>query len=412
MRRLHHQLQDEQGAITVFVALLMVSLLVISAIAVDIGLWMNTRSEAQRVADSAALAGAGLWLKPDEPTLTAVEDTARYFASRNYVGRSTVISDQTLSDNDVDVEIIAARRLVRVTVRGRTPSLLARYFGLNELGVVGRAAARVFNVGGSTCVKPFALPDMWQENGNDKGVIGLFEPGEDWSFDPAVDQYRRWQDDAGTGVETGYGSGFRNGLGSPPYTGDQGRQIVIKAGEPAGGNNGTNYDVPFNIRPGIFLPFVLPDNPPDDANCGLGGNAGIQGAAVYSQNICACNPSVVNIGGEYPLKTGNMVGPTKAGITDLIGLDPNASWNSSTNTVNSQYGEESPRVIKIALYDPAEVIASGKQSVTLNNIALFFLEGYENNTKNVIGRFMKYADGSAAAGPTSTPLARILQLVE
>ena len=60
MRCFRH-VQNEQGATLMFVALMLISFISIFALAVDVGLWLNTRSEAQRTADAAALAGAGIF---------------------------------------------------------------------------------------------------------------------------------------------------------------------------------------------------------------------------------------------------------------------------------------------------------------------------------------------------------------
>ncbi len=68
MRKLRSQIRnrvrDERGAAMVLVAVSLVVLLGMVALAVDLGMLLEARTESQRVADSAALAGAGWLLTP------------------------------------------------------------------------------------------------------------------------------------------------------------------------------------------------------------------------------------------------------------------------------------------------------------------------------------------------------------
>jgi hypothetical protein len=125
---------------------------------------------------------------------------------------------------------------------------------------------------------------------------------------------------------------------------------------------------------------------------------------------------------EYDLKPGNMVGPTKQGIENLTSQDPNAKWSPTADggkggVTGSKYANwrDSPRVIKVALYDPALEYKSGRISVRFNNIALMFVEEYQRaqgkKEDAVIGRFITFAAGSSTPGPGG-PLAKILVLVE
>jgi hypothetical protein len=284
--------------------------------------------------------------------------------------------------------------------------LFARLFGVDILPVSAYAAARVINASGSDCVKPFALPDIWQDAEGDTNGNDVWDQGESWSYNPATDHYKRWSevpDVDPPGVQTGYGADLRdakaNWLGET-YTRDQGRKMVIKAQTPSAGS-GTE-DIPIEIQPGLFLPFIInPDDPP--------------GADDYKNDIMNCDPTVVELGEdtEFDLKTGNMVGPTRQGIDALIDRDPAARWDAGTATVVSALGLNSPRVIKIALYDPALMFErknAGSATVSFNNIGMFFIEGYENSTGSVIGRFIKYADGTAKGGAGS--LVKMLQLVK
>ncbi|MGD2047794.1 MAG: pilus assembly protein TadG-related protein, partial [Gemmatimonadota bacterium] len=57
---------DERGSVTVIVVAAMAALLAMLALGIDLGGLFNARSEAQRAADAAALAGASAFLEYQE----------------------------------------------------------------------------------------------------------------------------------------------------------------------------------------------------------------------------------------------------------------------------------------------------------------------------------------------------------
>jgi hypothetical protein len=114
---------------------------------------------------------------------------------------------------------------------------------------------------------------------------------------------------------------------------------------------------------------------------------GSTGAADYRWNIGHCNTTVMKFGDTYDSEPGNMVGPTKQGMDDLIALDPDAYWDTSTNRVVSKM-KPSPRVRAIPLFDPA-YYADGKlngrnASLKFVNYLGFFVERMQGN--EVVGR--------------------------
>ena len=56
--RLHHLRTDERGMSLIFAAISLMALLSATTLAIDVGMFMNTRSQAQNAADAGALAGA------------------------------------------------------------------------------------------------------------------------------------------------------------------------------------------------------------------------------------------------------------------------------------------------------------------------------------------------------------------
>jgi hypothetical protein len=198
---------------------------------------------------------------------------------------------------------------------------------------------------------------------------------------------------------------------------DLGRQIVLKAQHPSGGNNPTLAQP----GPGEFLIWDMPDDPSME-QCGM---SGTNGNAAYANAICGCNNVPVEIGVAYPLDFGNRVGPTAHGFTGsgqlngLLGKDPNAVWNSSTNQVTGSVASDwrqSPRIVPIALMAPLgpppgqSWNPSALNTVTFTNFALMFIEGYDHQQDEITGRFLYYASGENLPG--QGPLIRRLRLVE
>ncbi len=124
------------------------------------------------------------------------------------------------------------------------------------------------------------------------------------------------------------------------------------------------------------------------------------GGADYRTNIGSCNARTFQIGDSVPTETGNMVGPTRQGVGDLVAKDPGASWNTSTKTVqgscapgicaDGQYHARSPRIVAVPLFDMDAFFTgspTGKSTVTITNIMGFFVEGMGGSgNKDVIGR--------------------------
>lgn len=93
-------LKDERGASIVIIAICMLALLSAVALAIDVGMLLNARSEAQRAADSAALAGAGsLITVPDDQT--RARNIAIQFGEMNTV--RGIQAD--LLDEDIEIDM-------------------------------------------------------------------------------------------------------------------------------------------------------------------------------------------------------------------------------------------------------------------------------------------------------------------
>lgn len=371
-------LRDTRGVSIVFVAITIVASMAAVALAIDIGMLLNARTEAQRAADSAALAGAG-WLIPNPNDDVGAEAEAINYGAMNTVTDVPV----ALLPQDVDVDL--PQQKVTVTVRRRAdrgtavPTWFARVFGVNQVDVEARAAAQVLPAGSATCLKPFAIPDAFDDvNGN-----GVFDFGVD-NYDPAIHGYGSdWRDSGNPGDD---------GLG---YVEDFGRTANLKQGGPS--------DPP---QPGWYYPWDIPQV---DGSPATGGDK-------YRWNIANCNPSVVTVGDEYWIENGNMIGPTAQGVLDLIAQDPDAYWDPVSNTVeNSNRApnwESSPRVGIVPVWHPGRPFDPGKEPIVFTNfVAMFFESVIGTGQEQEVNIRIMYATGVPGGGAPAAAN-KIVQLVE
>ena len=484
-------LGEERGSVTVIVAVAALALGGLLALGIDLGALFNARSEAQRAADAAALAGASAFLDMDQARVRQIaSNRAVEFATSNAIRNSTIDPEEVMVWVNPDSATVRAE--VR---RNALPTWFARLLGVDSVDVAAQATAWAGEAGAAQCVKPFAVPDMWDESSDDLNGNRVWDPGETWRFDPGSgDRYDQYSGPGGSLAETGYGSSWRDGQmdgTGRDYDRDYGRRITVKVTNPRE-----------TFMPSFFFPWVLPHDP-DQASCGPGsgpgggvgngggnggngggnggnggndggdtgggtggetgddssgggswgwlkwwekrddlgnntpanppgqgggngggnggggvggggGTGGSRGAAAYRRNICSCNTSVIDLDTEYLIEPGNMVGPTHQGVSTLIAQDPDAYWDERTNSVVSQYGMKSPRVITVALFDPAEIERPGRQYIRFNNFARVFIEEQISPQDPVTGRFLYYVPGvgQSSRGNTTGSLVRVLQLIK
>jgi hypothetical protein len=428
IRTLFHPLRNERGASLAFVAVTILGMLSVMALAIDLGMLYKTRGEAQRAADAAALAGASAFLELDR-TDPGVDDLANdralEYAQKNYMTGGVIVP------SEVSVQVITDSAKVRVWVRrAAVQTWFARLFGVATVPIGAHAAAEASEAGQSKCVKPFAIPDYWEDIPDDNIIPNRWMDNdgkqggpkgnqEEWEFEPDEgDRYERFEDEAPNATQTGLGSDWRNNLvlGGKQYYRDQGRSIVIKHSDPQAAP-----------QPGFFFPWSIP---------GTG-----KGGAAYREAIWGCNTTPINLTEEFDPeectgngpqdgcdinKPGNMIGPTKQGLDSLFSLDPDAVWEETDNTkcvggtcydegrvVNSAWGDNwlaSPRVAIVPMMDP-NFVGNGRTQLQFNNLALIFIEEFDNRHKAVVARYIGPAPGTDE-GPVEGSLTKVLRLVE
>ena len=377
MTRLQSRLRDERGMTLVMVATGLVAFLSATMLAVDVGMLMVARTEAQSSADAGALAGAVALGFDDFDDRSATGPAVRNAIAASTAPDNSVMNAQ-VSVLPEDVTFPTNTRIrVRVQrsgVRGNPLStFIAPMFGVPNVDLGAEATAEVSPANAMTCVKPFTVPDKW---------IEMQTPP--WDPDDTFDAF----DNKGKPLAN---PDVYIPLGQTGYTGynaetDKGTLITLKAGT---GNN---------ITPSFYYPFSI-------------GN--VSGASEYEWNIANCNTTMMGFGDLLMAEPGNMVGPTQSGMDTLIARDSSAYWSTSYDKPMST-NSPSPRVVAIPLFDPVyydEGKRNGRNAdLKVVNYMGFFIEEMRGN--DVIGRITPIGgllSGNGGPAPTGAfPIAIIL----
>ncbi len=385
--------RDERGQSLALIAVMIGGLMGMIALGIDLGSLIAARREAQRAADSAALAGANEFIlkSPAAAAVSHAYDSAMVYATRNY------IQNTFIDTSEVTIQVIPAEEKVWVRIERQGLGLwFARFLGKNFATVNAAAAAAAMPAGAAQCLAPFAIPDLWHDVDDDTIANYAWDDAEQWVYgDDPGEYYKRYDGDpAAIPPETGYGSTYRNGNGMG-ITDDYGLSMRLKVQDPS-----------TSPTSGFFYPFRIGTN---------------TGANDYRDAIQSCDDQVVPLGVPVPLEMGNMKGPTSQGVVAAVDQDSAAYWDPSTNTVvGSMYGAgwlNSPRAKIVPLYSPDQIalIVGGNHNVTFNNFALIWLDGMASAGKDeyVLGRFLYFAAGlGTGPGTTTGSLVRVLQLIE
>ena len=377
--------QDERGMSYVFVGVGFMAFLAATTLAIDVGMFMTARSQAQTSADSGALAGA-LALYYDDYNNRSASGPAVQNALA--AARSNDVINQQVSVQPGDVTFpldpSGLNDRVRVHVyrtaarQNALGTLMGRFFGVNTANIDAVATAEASPANAMTCVKPFTIPDKWIEKQDPGGYDSLTS-----TFD----------------MEDNHGNPLPNPdiyipVGQPGYTGysadrDRGMEIMIRAGT---GNN---------IMPSFYFSYAI---------------GGDTGGAAYEWNIANCNTTVMGFGDLLLMEPGDKMGPTTQGMEDLIARDPDAYWDTATNSPVSNV-HPSPRVVVIPVYDPV-YYDTGKLNgrtadLKVANYMGFFIERTQSN--NVYGRITPIGGLMKGSGYGSAPegaFPKVIRLVE
>lgn len=411
-------LSDQRGAALVLVMLAMVAVLSAAALAVDVGKLLAAKTEAQRAADSAALAGASAFIDDPGNAEAVAKARAEEYSELHSVRNQSV---DLVPAEDVQVDLANFR--VDVTVRHTTarsnpiPTFFARIFGVGNVDVQAHAAAEAVPANAVECLTPWAVGDMWEDTwaGGDPGPFDYDDvdrsntPTSGDSFDnycPCArardgalivePSYQHIGIVCQTDRCTGYGSDIRDHEG---YTADVGRVLTLKPGNP---NQAWS--------PGWFMAW----RPTGD-----------MGGSDYRENIINCIDGEFDTDNIVPIDTeqGNMIGPTIQGVTERIDGDPHF-WEDGCTTGLTECvrgpgpgapGPEScggtadgavpcsgyqDRLITVPLMDPSEHMRNGLAEIQFRGFMRLFLD--DPNGNDITGHILGLGGTSGDDGDDDT----------
>ena len=343
-------------------------------LAIDVGMLMWSRTQAQVSADAGALSGATALAfnsftnrTATGPAVTSAISTA---VSNQVHGEapSVIPADVTFPTDPVS----GLNNQVQVTVHRTTardnplPTFIASFFRMPTADVTAVATAATYPADAATCVLPFTVPDRWRENTRCGGQPCNWQPTDTYEILTPQGNHQN----VGPGPVANPDVYVPPGNPANPATGydpvrDKGVRLTLKA---------ANGD---NISPSFYNPFAIPTG---------------TGADYYRENIMGCNTTILPSGTLLTPEPGNMVGPTQQGMEGLMALDPGAYWEElpGCNCVKgSNRPGMSPRIRPLPLYNPERYARSGdggrqQPQLELVNYLGFFVERMQGN--DVIGR--------------------------
>jgi len=453
---------DERGSTAAFVAVGLVGMLGMVALAVDLGMMLGARTGSQRVADAAALAGAG-------SLITAPYDEARARQwALDYAAKNTVLGT-TADVRPEDVDVLLDEHKVRVRVfnvnsrSNAIRTIFGRVLGWETMNISTVAAAEAVSAGSGVCPLPIALPDRWLDNpGGPNPNDARFnmadgdkyepysDPPENPPMKPMEGQCSSPPGYGGCPVPPGLSGVGTKGYGGDAYTGFYGDdaaanlgdviEIKTQSGPPNKGGKNTDPLVgdgsveQYNASPCVdassWRCWFLPD--------------GSSGASNLVDWVWGCPPGLENkvvipIGTDIEPETGNVQSVVIQAFKQLVdefGGD-GYSWDPGMECVEDGglcMEESDPesflkRHRAIPIIDPTSATTNQDDATVIRWECVFIEkvadEFYKNGAKgnptrngdgppgqwNVYVRFTRCADGMVP-GPDTGQTLKTLRLVE
>lgn len=353
----------ERGIATIVFTVLIMAIIGFAAMGLDIGLLYSQRTQLQRAADAAALAGAFTFVV--EPFASQPSTATEHALS---VAASNTIDKSLVNPGEVTVNVDTANRRVTVNLAHAESTVLAAVLGTKQvtINVTAVAEAGPAATNGS-CVKPWFVPNT---------IV-------DTKDDPCT-ACTKGQLMIQNGALTSYAQAFIQA--KQPFT--------LKPQQPSNA-----------IGPGQFYAIQFP---------------GSGGGSDYSDNIAHCNPLPIVCANYYSVETGNMSGPTVQGTQAMIGY-PNqdvfvnlGQYASASGTIS-----DTSRSLAIApIWDdcnlpsfcPGNSFGNGtKVNVQVIGFALVFVDSVQGG--NVIAHLINVLPCSAVTPPAAAPYAIPVRLV-
>lgn len=397
--------RDERGSVLAVTAFAVAGLVGVVALAVDLGMLHTARAEAQRAADSGAMAGAARYTATHGDKEAARQEAIRFAEMHRVRGRAVNLSD-------ADVDVVEGQGKVRVRVALDVETIFARILGVERVRVDADGAAEARPAGGATCPLPIAVVDRW----NDLDADGRWDPNEETYVPCPGDGCTSYSDPEDRGlmleIKTNPGSG---------------------GGQEEGQENGQNGGATQVVQsceavdnPAWHCYFRT--NPPS------GGGSGGSSELKTMVNGCGDSPETVVLNDDIWAASG--IGNKQTVVQEIKRYidrnDPNAYWDPTGG--DDGHGcvkkptlqdclEGTPRLRLVPLIDPSSVGESGSNTVaTTSQLAMIFLEKVASGPDQPHGGgpsgqwnvYVRFAGGAGArpGGDFENSLAKAIQLVE
>lgn len=381
-------IKAQRGITLMVVCLMLIAFLGIAALCIDLGVLYTARTSAQHAADAAALAGAFTFVNSPSATqpATAQQQAIAVAATNRILGQSVVITAG-------DVVVDTTKRQVTVTVSrlgaGGINTFFSKAIGISQVSVQVQAMAQASASAGATrCMKPVYIPNT---------IYSSLPPDQACNANPPQvifdnsNNISAWaQDQSG---------GFRF----------MGQCNFVRPTSPNGALAPSQfYSLDFGSGAQTYRDIW--------SNC--------------LNEVSGASPGVVNCGDSIPVETGDMVGPTKQGVNDMIG-NPQDTWLGPDPTTgvfeyqtSTGISDTSKSLGVVAVWDNCHnTITSGThgQSAPIIGFLQVFVDGLSNNcsgpanggnnvrvhTINALG-----CNGNGSGGTTPGPFAVPIQLVK
>jgi len=359
----------QRGSTLFFVAAAMVAFVGLMGIAIDLVALYLGRSEAQRSADAAALAGATVFVTTGCTSLSTGCAGAETLATNQAVnvGQANKVGGTapTVPAGNVTYDLShAGDPLITVVVNATLPTFFMKIFGVNSANISATATAEAFNPSGDasgptlcvSCLKPFLVPNC--------DVVHTAPAN------PAC-----------TGAAAGYFIKPGGGIANP------GTYTTGVVGEP--------WTLHTNGAPSQYYEIAI----------------GGQSKNQFETNVQLCNTNVtITCGDTLNTLNGDAVGPNSHSVGCLItyGATCNAQNVTSTDSITVNAGSTPPWTITAGAGNPFFPAGSTiTQSASLITVAVY--DGHALNpggdTITVVGYLQLFIKdiqhhGGGALGPT------------
>jgi Flp pilus assembly protein TadG len=384
----------EKGSILLMVGAAMVMMLGVSAIAIDLVNLYLARTQAQRAADAAALAGAEAFIStgcttggcnPGGIQETVAKQQAVAVAAQNDIAGQPAVVDPA---SDVIFSYPTAQEPQITVSTGRSvETFFAKVFGIQTVNISAKATAEAYNQAGdsntklgATCVKPFLLPNC---DPNHPGEVNpnCATSGQYYFFDP------------------------------------NSQNQLLNPGVYPSGVQGMPWSLHSNSGPSQWYLAGFAD-------------ASTSSSAALRDHIAECTPAIYSCGDYLPTANGTNLGGVRQGVNTLIHSDADG-LNHGQDSIDTTTGppfaitggynnpnpalrgkvfydySESPSVVTVPVYNGSSLPPGGMTVQVQGYMQVFIqdihLAGTDKTIDSVILN-VSYCGGQS--GSTNTTVAQ------